>query len=285
MGIVRFEKDDGAVALGIAEEEKIVSLEGVCSSFSGLFQLNDQKTALQEALQKGRRYARTAVCLKAPLDRNAAIFAVAANYVQHAAEMGVTVPEHPLIFNKLYQSMIGPDEEIVFPPYSRQMDYEGELAVIIGKGGFAIAEEEAMAHVGGYTCFNDITARDRQWTMLGEHRIIDWFSSKMMERSTPLGPWIVLQEEIPNPHDLRLQTRINGDTVQDESTALMVFKIPVLIAYISSRVFLHPGDVIATGTPFGVGGYDKKIILQPGDKIEVEIQKIGILTNRCRAQI
>jgi len=169
----------------------------------------------------------------------------------------------------------------MLPAYSKQMDYEGELAVIIGCGGFAISQAEAMSHVGGYTCFNDITARDRQWTFLGKNHVVDWFSSKMMEKSTPLGPWIVLSEDVPDPHLLRLQTRVNGLTVQDESTARMVFQIPALIEYISSRVALQPGDIIATGTPFGVGGYDKQIILQQGDIVEVEIEKIGTLSNKC----
>lgn len=279
MKIVRFSKENGAIALGIAIGEEIASLEGACSSFGDLFQAAEADGILQQALKQGPRYLRSAVRLLPPLDPSATIFAVAANYVRHAAEMGVSVPEHPIIFNKFYQSMIGPADQIQFPAYSRKLDYEGELAVMIGKGGFAIGEQEAMGHVGGYTCLNDITARDKQLTMLGERQIMDWFSSKMMLRSTPLGPWIVLPDEIPDPHQLRLQTRVNGELMQDESTALMVFKIPALIAYISSRVMLQPGDIIATGTPVGVGGHARTTILQPGDRIDVEIEKIGILSN------
>ncbi len=283
MKIVRFEIDAGTTALGIVENDVIISLEGVCPSFESFFQsMADDETVMEEILHKGSRYPLNAVRLRAPFDQPANIFAVAANYAQHAAEMGVTLPEHPIIFNKLTSSMIGPHDEILLPAYSKQVDYEGELAVIMGRGGFAIPQAEAMAHVGGYTCFNDITARDKQLTVLGEHRVFDWFSSKMMEKSTPLGPWIVTQGDIPVPHALRLQTRVNGRTLQDESTALMVFQIPALIEYISSRVALQPGDIIATGTPFGVGGYARQIILEPGDTVEVEIEKIGTLTNSCR---
>lgn len=283
MKIVHFETDTGITALGILKGDIIISLEGVCSSFRRFFQLmDDNETVIKEALQKGSRYPLNAIRLKAPFDQSANIFAVAANYAKHAAEMGVTLPEHPIIFNKLTNSMIGPNDEILLPAYSKQVDYEGELTVIMGRAGFAIPQAEAMAYVGGYTCFNDITARDKQLTLLGERRIFDWFSSKMMEKSTPLGPWIVMQGDIPDPHALRLQTRVNGRTLQDESTSLMVFKIPALIEYISSRVALQPGDIIATGTPFGVGGYTKQIILQQGDTVEVEIEKIGTLTNRCR---
>ena len=283
MNIVRFKTNTGTSALGIAEGDAIISLEEVCSSFRKLFQLmTDDATVIQKALHKGARYSQNTVEIMAPLDETSTIFAVAANYAQHAAEMGVTLPEQPLIFNKLTHSMIGPAAEIILPAYSKQVDYEGELAVVIGRGGFAVPQEEAMAYVGGYTCFNDITARDRQWTVLGNNKIIDWFSSKMMEGSTPLGPWVVLCDDIPDPHDLRLQTRVNGRTVQDERTSRMVFQIPALIEYISSRVSLQPGDIIATGTPFGVGGYAKQIILEPGDTVEVEIEKIGTLTNKCR---
>lgn len=283
MNIVRFETVMGITAPGIAENDTVISLESVCSSFRSLFQLMiDDKNIMQKMLEHGPRYSKKNIKLKAPIDQTTNIYAVAANYEKHASEMGVNLPEHPLIFNKLVYSMIGPDEEILLPAYSEQVDYEGELAVVMGKGGFSIPRSEAMTFVGGYTCFNDITARDHQWTALGKHRIIDWFSSKMMEKSTPLGPWIVLPENIPDPHNLRLQTRVNEHTVQDESTARMVFKIPALIEYISSRVTLYPGDIIATGTPFGVGGYDKKIILQQGDTVEVEIEKIGTLRNKCR---
>ncbi len=281
MKIVRFSRADGLTALGIVTEEEIVSLEGVFSSFKDLFSAAEREMLLQQALEQGRRYNRAVVSLQAPLGPDAVVFAVAANYMKHAAEMGVKVPEHPIIFNKFFRSMIGPDDNIVLPPYAQQVDYEGELAVMIGKGGYALREEEAMEYVGGYTCFNDITARDKQWTMLGDRRIIDWFSGKAAQSSTPIGPWIVLKEGISDPHNLHLQTRVNGKIVQDENTAAMVFKIPALLAYISSRVSLQPGDIIATGTPVGVGGHGKEIILQPGDRVDVEIEKIGVLSNRC----
>lgn len=283
MKIVRFETDNGKAAPGIVEGDTVVSLETICSSFQRLFgMMHENKKVLEEECLKATRFPLNAVKLKAPLDQTATVYAVAANYKKHAAELGVSIPRHPIIFNKLCQSMIGPGEDVILPPYSKQVDYEGELAVIIGRRGFAVTQKEAMDYVGGYTCFNDITARDKQWTELGDNRIMDWFSSKMMQSSTPLGPWIVSWDEISEPHALRLQTRVNGNTVQDESTARMVFQIPSLIEYISSRVVLYPGDIIATGTPFGVGGYEKKVILQHDDTVEVEIDQIGILTNRCR---
>lgn len=284
MKIILFKADPGTSALGVLDGESIISLEGFCNSFHDFFiQLSTQgEKSFLDTLQRAPSFPSNTVKLKAPFDYTANVFAVAANYKRHAAEMGVSIPRHPLIFNKLAQSIIGPGQDILLPPYSKQVDYEGELAVMIGQRAFNVNQEEAMHYVGGYTCFNDITARDRQWTMLGENRVIDWFSSKMMQNSTPLGPWIVLAGKTIDPHTLRLQTRINGQTVQDESTACMVFQIPALLEYISSRVVLNPGDIIATGTPYGVGGHNKKVILRQGDTVDVQIEEIGTLTNKCR---
>ncbi len=144
------------------------------------------------------------------------------------------------------------------------MDYEGELAVVIGRDATRVRKQDAPRHVSGFTVVNDVTARDLQWVQLGKHRIVDWFSSKCLDQSTPVGPWIVPIASAGDPHARRLTTQLNGETMQDADTSLMVFSVWDLIEFISARVTLRAGDIISTGTPFGVGGF-RKIFLKDGD--------------------
>jgi 2-keto-4-pentenoate hydratase/2-oxohepta-3-ene-1,7-dioic acid hydratase in catechol pathway len=218
------------------------------------------------------------VRLGPPIDEASQLYLVGANYKQHAEEAGLDVPAQPVIFQKPPGALVGPFEAIEIPSLSTQMDYEGELAVVIGRPAFRVRAADAARHVAAATIVTDTTARDLQWVNLGKHRIVDWFSSKCLARSSPIGPWLASAAEIGDPHRLRLRTELNGTVMQDADTSLMVFNVWQLIEFASARVPLQPGDVISTGTPFGVGGF-RKIFLKEGDVLRVEIDGIGVLHN------
>jgi 2-keto-4-pentenoate hydratase/2-oxohepta-3-ene-1,7-dioic acid hydratase in catechol pathway len=211
------------------------------------------------------------------------IIALGLNYRSHIAEShsvkvrGFTeeVPEEPILFPKTPNVLVGPGEPIVIPAFlieygfkDLRTDYEAELAVIIGKKCRNISADKAFEHVMGYTCFNDVSQRNIQ---TGDRS--GWFRGKSLDTFGPIGPQVVLHENIGNPGDLRIQCRLNGATVQDASTSQMIFPVNEMIAFISKNFTLMPGDIIATGTPSGVGR------LQHGDIVEVEIEKIGVLSN------
>lgn len=219
-----------------------------------------------------------AVRLGPPIDEASQLYLVGANYKQHAEEAGLDVPKQPVIFQKPPGALVGPSEPIEIPRISTQMDYEGELAVVIGRTARNVSAAEAPDYVAAATIVNDTTARDLQWVDLGKHRIVDWFSSKALNRSSPIGPWLVSLTELGDPHRLHLKTELNGTVMQNADTSLMVFNVWQLVEFCSARVTLRPGDVISTGTPFGVGGF-RKIFLKEGDVLRVEIAKIGVLQN------
>jgi len=192
------------------------------------------------------------------------IVAVGRNYADHASEMQSDVPSEPLIFLKPPSAVIGPGEPIVYPPISQRVDYEAELAAIIGRRARNVPAEEALDFVLGYTCGNDVTARDLQ------RKDGQWTRSKSFDTFCPLGPWIVTDLK---PNDLVVECRVNGEVKQKSSTRQMVFPVAELIRFITQVMTLEPGDVIMTGTPAGVGH------LHPGDRVEVEIEGIGVLEN------
>ena len=198
------------------------------------------------------------------------------NYRDHAEEARVPLPERPLLFSKPSTTIVGPEDLVIYPKISTQVDYEVELAAIIGKRGKDIPESDAFDHVAGYTVFNDISARDIQF---GDKQ---WFRGKSFDTFAPMGPCLVSREQVSDPHNLKMELRVNGETRQRSTTANMIFKIPQLIAFISDVMTLQPGDVIATGTPAGVGFYAKpeRRLLKPGDLMEAEIEGIGLLRNR-----
>ncbi|WP_421998602.1 fumarylacetoacetate hydrolase family protein [Reyranella sp.] len=218
------------------------------------------------------------VHLGPPVDDGASVYLVGANYKKHAEEAGLDVPAAPVIFMKPTTSLVGPTDPICLPPISSEMDYEGELAVMIGRPARRVSAAQAPAHVAGLTVVNDVTARDLQWMMLGKNRIVDWLSSKGLDRSTPVGPGIASRTVAADPHRLHLTTDLNGQRMQDGETSLMVFSIWELIAFLSARVTLRPGDILSTGTPVGVGGF-RKIFLKPGDRVRVEVSHVGVLDN------
>ena len=229
--------------------------------------------------------------LLAPIPRPARnIFCVGKNYHEHAAEFarsgfdtsaakGETAPAWPVVFTKPPSAVIGPEAPILrFAALTGQLDYEAELAVVIGRPGRGIARDAALSHVFGYTIVNDVTARDLQQ----RHR--QWFLGKSMDSHCPMGPWIVTADAIPNPAMLELRCTVNGELRQQANTRDLIFDIPTIIATLSAGITLQPGDIIATGTPAGVGiGFDPPRFLEPGDRVSIEIDAIGTLSNPVAA--
>jgi len=208
----------------------------------------------------------------------AAILCIGLNYRQHAAEMNAKIPKFPVLFLKNPSAILDPGAPIQIPRklVSTQVDYEGELAIIIGKNCLNATRENALDHVLGYTVANDVSARDWQKEWGGSQ----WCRGKSFDTFAPMGPWIVTRDEIPDPNALRITTRVNNETLQDSNTSDMVFDVPALIEFLSGDTTLPVGTVILTGTPSGVGvGRPPQRWLREGDSVEVEIEKIGILSN------
>jgi 2-keto-4-pentenoate hydratase/2-oxohepta-3-ene-1,7-dioic acid hydratase in catechol pathway len=216
--------------------------------------------------------------LLAPLPRPGKIVAIGRNYREHATEEGVEPPPAPLVFAKWPSSVVGPGAEIRWDPgLTDQVDYEAELAVVIGVRARRVAPADALAHVFGYTCLNDVSARDIQF---GDGQ---WVRGKSLDTFCPMGPVLVTADEIGDPQDLAISCTVGDERVQDARTSAMYFGIAEIISYCSHSFTLEPGDVIATGTPGGVGVFrDPPRFLQDGDRVVVEIERIGRLENVCR---
>jgi len=206
------------------------------------------------------------------------IIAIGLNYEDHAEESKGEVPDIPLIFAKFPNSLIGHGHTIIWKEdITKKVDYEAELAVVIGKTACDISEEEAPEAVFGYTCANDVSARDLQF---GDGQ---WVRGKSLDTFCPLGPWIVTADELTDPHDLGIRSILNGKRMQDSHTGRMFFRIPQIVHFLSKHMTLFPGDVILTGTPAGVGVFRKpSLYLKDGDEIAIEIDGIGRLVNPCR---
>lgn len=214
------------------------------------------------------------VKLLAPIPKPRKLICVGLNYRDHAQETGAQIPKVPTIFNKFATAVIGPGANIVLPAVSKSPDYEAEFAFVIGRGGRHIAAENWADHVFGYTIVNDVSARDYQ------RATSQWLMGKTFDTFAPLGPWIVSADAIPDPHDLDIQMQVNGEILQDSNTREMIFKIPDLIAFLSSVFTLEPGDIVSTGTPAGVGFVRKPPrFLHAGDEVVVKIPAIGELRN------
>jgi 2-keto-4-pentenoate hydratase/2-oxohepta-3-ene-1,7-dioic acid hydratase in catechol pathway len=215
--------------------------------------------------------------LEAPIPRPARnVFCLGRNYKEHAAERGAAAPEHPVYFTKAPETVVGPGAKVIHHAATKELDYEVELTVVIGTAGKDIAREQALAHVFGYTIVNDVTARDVQ------KRHQQWFHGKSMDTFCPMGPVLVTADEIPDPQQLTVAMRINGESRQSSHTSKMIFPVDECIAVLSQGFTILPGDVIATGTPEGVGAALGKF-LKAGDKMEAEVEKIGVLANRIAA--
>ncbi|WLR53901.1 fumarylacetoacetate hydrolase family protein [Mesobacillus subterraneus] len=221
--------------------------------------------------------------LLAPIPRPAKnIFCVGKNYAEHAIEMGSKddIPEHVMVFTKAPTSVISHNQDIhEHGGLTEQLDYEGELAVVIGKKGKGIKREEALDYVFGYTIINDVTARDLQ----AKHK--QFFIGKSLDTTCPMGPWIVHKSAIANPNNLDIKTTVNGEVRQDSNTENFIFPVEEVIAVLSQGMTLEPGDIIATGTPAGVGkGYNPQRFLKAGDTIEITVESIGTLRNKVTSE-
>lgn len=212
-----------------------------------------------------------------PIPNPEKIFLLAVNYRAHGKETNTPPPKEPYIFTKFNNTLVGHNQPVLIPKASKNVDYEVELAVIIGKKAKYVSASKALDYVFGYTIFNDISFRDRQFPPENPYGM-RWVHGKGMDTAAPMGPWIVTKDEIPNPHNLKLQLRVNGEIRQDGYTEDMIFKIDQIIEYLSNGITLKPGDIISTGTPPGVALATGRY-LKPGDVMEAEITGIGILRN------
>lgn len=212
----------------------------------------------------------------APVPDPQKVLCLGLNYRDHAVESNMAIPEEPVLFSKFPSALTGHGQPIVLPKLSHQVDYEAELVVVIGRGGRDIPQERAMEHVAGYAVGHDVSARDWQLHKPGKQ----WLAGKTFDTFAPVGPELVTADEVPDPHALPVRLRLNGQTMQDSSTAQLIFRIDAVIAYLSQIMTLEPGDLLFTGTPPGVGmARTPPVWLQPGDVVEVEIGSLGTLRN------
>lgn len=215
-----------------------------------------------------------AITLGPPVPDPDKIICLGLNYSDHAAEANLAIPEVPVLFTKYRNSLTGPHDPIVLPHTSNKIDYEAELAVVIGRTCKDVSEQDALKYVAGYTIMDDVSARDMQM------RTSQWTAGKAIDTFAPMGPGIVPASDVPNPQDLMLTTRVNGQQLQHASSKYMIFSVAKTIEFISSFMTLVPGDIIATGTPAGVGFVRKPpIYLKAGDVVEIEIEGIGRIVN------
>jgi len=277
-------RSNGTLRAGVSDGTAVVDAGklGYPSSLRGI--LNEGPRAFEKllgdagkALASGTNTTELAkLRLGPPIPDPDKIICLGLNYKDHAAETGLKLPAAPILFPKYRNALIGANDDIIVPKAATgRMDYEVELAVVIGRRAREVAEEDALSYVAGYAAFNDVSARDLQM------QTSQWMPGKAVDNFAPMGPGIVPARDIPDPQELMLTTRVNGTQLQHASTREMIFGVATTIAFITSFMTLEPGDIIATGTPAGVGFARKPpIALQHGDIVEVEIEKIGMLRNK-----
>lgn len=231
--------------------------------------------AQEQVVRDGLMYALDEVTLLPPVPHPGKIVCLGHNYRRHIAEMGSIMPQYPVIFAKFANTLIGHLQPIVLPKVSQMVDYEAELALVIGRRGKDIpATDAAFDYVAGYTIFNDVSVRDYQ------KRTAQWLQGKTFDGTGPIGPALVTADEIQNPHAFEVTLRLNGEVMQHASTEDFIFSIPTILSYLSEIMTLEPGDIIATGTPSGVGSARKPpVFLKPGDVVQVAISELGLLEN------
>jgi 2-keto-4-pentenoate hydratase/2-oxohepta-3-ene-1,7-dioic acid hydratase in catechol pathway len=213
--------------------------------------------------------------LHAPIGHPSKVIGIGLNYADHAQETGAEAPEKPIVFAKYPNTIAGPGEAIRIPSITEQVDYEAELAVVIGSPAKNVSESEALEYVFGYTNCNDVSSRDLQFSEGGQ-----WTRSKSIDTFAPIGPYIATRDEVPDPQNLSIRCVLNGETMQNGTTSNMIFPVAKLIAFLSTGMTLMPSDLILTGTPAGVGFVrDPKVFLKAGDEVTIEIEGLGSLTN------
>ena len=276
MKLVTFKYND-FVSFGVVENEVVFDigqvLGGQHSDLCSVIGAGSNEL-ITGAMNNAERYELGDVQLLPPIMKPDKIICVGLNYESHRKETGRPEVKYPTLFTRFANTQIGHEEAIWLPSESSNLDYEGELAVVIGRSGWKIPEDRAMEHVAGYACYNDASVRDWQ------RHTSQFTPGKNFPHTGSFGPWLVTAEEIPDPSSLSLTTRLNGEVMQRATTDILIFTIPVLINYISRFTRLETGDVISTGTPGGVGfKRDPQVFMKPGDRVEVEISGIGILAN------
>src|SRR5579859_1409230 len=274
MKLVSFSVGDGVVQPGVLFESTQTIAGLYSQGYKSTLDVVQSGMTTLDANATDELFELDDVQLHAPLANPPRIFCIGLNYRDHAIESGMEIPKFPVVFFKLAPSIIGPGESIVLSSITKEPDYEAEFAFVIGKGGFQISAGNAMDHVYGYTIINDVSARDIQFSTS------QWSLSKSLPTFCPMGPTIVTVDEIADPHELDVKLTIDGEVLQHSNTRELIFKIPALIEYISSITPLLPGDIVSTGTPFGVGlGRNPKRWLKPGETVTIAIEGLGELTN------
>lgn len=275
MRLVRYEVN-GESKVGVLKDTTITEIESdfgrseVPDLVSAVRDEDRETTNVETGLEETR--------LLAPIPRPGKIICLGLNYRDHAEEGGNEIPDRPLLFSKATSAVVGPDDDVEFPYDVEQLDYEAELAIIVGREGRRIPRDEASNHIAGYTIFNDISARDVQYAFS------QYFRGKSYDTFAPMGPALVTTDDVTTS-DLAIRTFVNGDLRQDSSTANMIFPVDEVLESVSKTMTLYPGDVIATGTPPGVGVHrDPPRLLSEGDKVTVEIDGLGSLTNTVVAE-
>jgi 2-keto-4-pentenoate hydratase/2-oxohepta-3-ene-1,7-dioic acid hydratase in catechol pathway len=271
--LVTYSTGDGAPRVGYIEDGEIHALGGtslleyIMHGRDAERHLGGEVVALEEAR------------LHAPIARPGKIIAIGLNYEDHAAETGAEIPEKPVVFAKFPNTVIGPGEPIRIPPITEQVDFEAELAIIIGRRAKGVSAAEALDYVFGYTNANDVSSRDLQFSEGGQ-----WTRSKSLDTFCPLGPYLATRDEVPDPQNLYIRAILNGEVVQDGTTSRMIFPVAELVSFLSQGMTLEPGDIIITGTPPGVGmARDPQLWMKPGDEVSIEIEGLGTLTNPVEA--
>lgn len=283
MKLVTFTTDDAAPRLGAIAGERIIDL--VATDGTLPVTMRELIAAGSDALQAAERAASSSKAVAvhnarflAPIGDPQKVICIGLNYKEHAEESGSKLPSEPVVFCKFPTAVLACDAEIQLPKVSHKVDFEAELVVVIGRRGRDIARDQALSHVFGYMNGNDVSARD--WQLEKDGR--QWLLGKSFDTFAPTGPAIVTRDEIPDPQQLGIQLRLNGEVMQKSSTSQMIFSVAHLIAYISQVITFEPGDILFTGTPPGVGQARKPpVFLKPGDVCEVEIDRLGVLRNRC----
>lgn len=265
MKIVRFRDHSGKVHYG--EWATTMSARLIEGSIFDEYEITDRVLQIEKVL--------------APIVPPA-ILCIGLNYRQHAEETGAEIPDYPVLFIKAVNALNNPDDPIVIPNVApRQVDYEGELAVVIGKSAKNVEPSRALDHVFGYTCANDVSAR--RWQKEGGGQ--QWCRGKSFDTFCPLGPCLVTADDVPDPNNLKIVTRLNGETMQDSNTFDMIFNVPTLVSFLSEGTTLFPGTVILTGTPQGVGfARHPPVFLKTGDRVTIEVEHIGELTNSVQEE-
>jgi 2-keto-4-pentenoate hydratase/2-oxohepta-3-ene-1,7-dioic acid hydratase in catechol pathway len=287
MKLVTYKPRGASAQLGVVVDERVVNLAEASggklpNEMRSFLALGEAGLALarQTLDQPGSESSvpLSEVKLLAPIPNPSKVLAIGLNYLDHIRETNSKQPSIPIMFTKLGSSIIGPGDAIRWDPNeTAKVDWECELAVVIGQTAYRVAEENAFDVIAGYMNANDVSARDLQ-----SERGDQWIRGKSLDTFCPLGPYLVTKDEIPDPHNLSIRTIVNGKTMQDSNTRELLFKIPHLIAYLSRAFTLQPGDVIITGTPPGVGmGMKPPVFLKHGDVVTIETEGLGSLTNPC----